>query len=109
MSQEQRDEIYIFQEMVGLGIMSAYPFGPSALADGSNGVSWNHIYTLDMLGHSNKCTETESQKIPGTLRGIMYYQIRGYLFLKYVNADKKNYFYSFRNRFTPKSLRQTAL
>ena len=76
-SQEQRDEIYIFQEMVGLGIMSAYPFGPSALADGSNGVSWNHIYTLDMLGHSNKCTETESQKIPGILRGIIYYQIRG--------------------------------
>ena len=76
-SQEQRDEIYIFQEMVGLGIMSAYPFGPSALADGSNGLSWNHIYTLDMLGHSNKCTETESQKIPGILRGIMYYQIRG--------------------------------
>ena len=76
-SQEQRDEIYIFQEMVGLGIMSSYPFGPSALADGSNGLSWNHIYTLDMLGHSNKCTETESQKIPGILRGIMYYQIRG--------------------------------
>ena len=99
--------------MVGLGIMSAYPFGPSALADGSNGVSWNHIYTLDMLGHSNKCTETESQKIPGILRGIIILSNSGldYIYFKNMfNVIKKTIFIPhYRNRFTPKSLRQTAL